>query len=742
MSETSVRNLINRATSTTESSPGGSRLLKREIKEAWEAAKAPEPGDPAGKPITAGEAAVFQGLVDCDMSRGARRRLDKILGEIPALLQDGPVPVTPLPAKRGHQVFLTPDAGLAVDASGTAPANQLELCKSLYDAGEWIQASFGTDDNVFERAALSHEGKRAVLQQSEAAIGTNLDELNHQQVDQFLGSACAVLVELLKSVKTPTVPGPGRAEADRELRAEIFTVLHKALLHSRTNVRIRRAMVGYMHKSAELQALLDPTQKATVAELYRADHPQQPFAYDQWEREQKSLIRIDHACGVGEGFLYGFVKQLMERGLRRDQGSGYELERVSGDGARGPADLRVTIPTGDPMNAWGRDMSVEIHVRQYASDMYEAMGDPNVDIVSYGGHSDFGGNTLESLERAPQQVGDKVICRDLCCGIDTTNAEARVYPLGSNNSITSVNSSYFRTRDDPQVGKYAYDSEGYHMLMATVRGVLGKKDWQSIGRDLEREANWYGHDSANNWIFPGDPRRDGARDDDSDGIPNVFDVMPGVNTTDIPASVAREFELKLPGVPATDLGAARAFQALQFVNTATNYNTELDALNSQRKLCPHPQGLWFDGDEEPRTYVRITPGKGGRFYVQLNSALSAMTMESMRAVLFFETARFFAEQNPSHLPSQRDKVAMALLFASASLVYDQAWRDEPVFEGLRRLYGIPDSVDFSVLRSAVYACEGRHNYTGDMTALADVLAATGDSLSQPGVGEPAIEVTA
>ena len=73
------------------------------------------------------------------------------------------------------------------------------------------------------------------------------------------------------------------------------------------------------------------------------------------------------------------------------------------------------------------------------------------------------------------------------------------------NSVTSCASSYFRTTDDPQMGKYAYESEGYEMLMSITRGLLGKKDWDQIGADLKAKANWYGHDSDNNWTYPTDP---------------------------------------------------------------------------------------------------------------------------------------------------------------------------------------------------------------------------------------------
>ncbi len=746
MSETSVRAILN--TSLSADSAGGTRLWKAELQKAWTEAQKPEAGEPAGKPLTAGEAKLFEDLKEANLSKGAKELLEKILAQIPSLLQTVTPPpageVIVLPPKRGQEVHLTKGAGFAADATGAAPASQLELCAALYRAGEWIQGSFGSNDNLFSRAALDPAGKRAVLAQIKDAVATNLDELNHQQVDQHLGATGAVLAELFKSVQTPPLVPSGQGEQDRALRAEIFATLVDTVKHARMNVRIRRALVGYLHKADSVQKLLEPGQKSTLAELYRADHPERPFDYDTWDANQKSVIRIDHACGEGEGFLFGFVKQLQKRGLDRNgtAGSTYDFELVQGDVKYGPALLRVTIAADDPLNKWGREMTVEINVRNFRNDMYKAMADANVDIVSYGGHSNFGGNTLASLKNAPQQVGEKVIARDLCCGIDTTNAEARLFPDGSNNSVTSINSSYFRTTTDQEMGKYANDSEGYHMLMAITRGVLAKKSWKQIGADLKQEANWWGHDSDNNWMYPGDARRDGARDDDEDGIPNVFDVMPGVNATAVQESTSKEFQLKVPGVAAAELGAGRAFQALQFVNTATNYNTELDELNSQRKLVPHPQGMWFDGLDEPNTYVKISAGSGGKTYVQLSSALSTMTMETMRAVLYFEAAKFYAQKHDTLRDKPVEALTMALLFAASSLVYDQGWRDAPVFNGLKRIYGIPDSVDFSSFESQVLKCEERHNYTGDMTAVRALAAEHREALAAAGVGEPAVTVTA
>ena len=75
------------ARAMSESSPGGSRIWRRELDAAWAEAKRPEVGDPPGKPISAGEARLFESLIEADKSRGAGRLLTKILGDIPALLQ-------------------------------------------------------------------------------------------------------------------------------------------------------------------------------------------------------------------------------------------------------------------------------------------------------------------------------------------------------------------------------------------------------------------------------------------------------------------------------------------------------------------------------------------------------------------------------------------------------------------------------------------------------------------------------
>ena len=77
---------------------------------------------------------------------------------------------------------------------------------------------------------------------------------------------------------------------------------------------------------------------------------------------------------------------------------------MSGDPKYGPCTLECKIPVGHPLNKWGRDMTVEVRCREMNRDMYRGMGDASVDVVHYGGHSNFGNNTLQSLQGTVRSV--------------------------------------------------------------------------------------------------------------------------------------------------------------------------------------------------------------------------------------------------------------------------------------------------------------------------------------------------
>ncbi|MBI1948721.1 MAG: hypothetical protein HYS27_23745 [Deltaproteobacteria bacterium] len=722
-------------------SRSGAKISSGELREAFAAAKAPSAGDPAGKPITAEEAALFRGLAANEMtSYAARHVLPGLLAEIPGLLQTGGTStVTTLPAKRGNEVFLGGN-GFCVDAAGTAPANALETTRTLHKAGKWLQASFGTDDNLFAAARLDVAGKRAVLQQLDAAITGDLSSLSAKQKEQLLGSSGALIAELIKSIEfVPQVPAQNAPLL--ALRDQAMATLLKVLDHADSSVLVKRGLVGYLTGSDTLNARLTTAQKAELTTRKDALAVKAPADYAAWQAAGKDRIVVDHVAGAGENFVFGFVKQLQQDGIDGRSVNSPRFTVKSGDTTNGPCVLEAKVPAGHPLNTWGREMTIEVRVREMSRDMYRGMGDAGIDIVHYGGHSNFGQNTLQSLRNAPTQNGHKVVLRDLCAGADTKNAEAHVYPEASLNSVTSVGSSYFRTTDDPTVGKYAYASEGYDMLMSVTRGLLGKKDWKVIGEDLEKRANWYGHDSKNNWTHPGDPRAGSMVDDDDDGVPNIFDLMPAYDTTDVDGSTASEFELTAPTQRADEISGRRAFQAIQFANTAVAYNSALKPLNSERLLHADPNGIFFDAKDHPNEYVRFRRGQNGERLVQLSSALADMTIESLRAVMFYELAIQLGRENPRLYADRAERTGMALVFAQAALEFDDSWRDQQIFDGLKKLYNLPAGVSLSTVSTArAHADEQRHNYTGDLQAARDVATAYRTELSAPGAGDPALAI--
>jgi hypothetical protein len=333
--------------------------------------------------------------------------------------------------------------------------------------------------------------------------------------------------------------------------------------------------------------------------------------------------------------------------------------------------------------------------------------------------------------------------RFVCAGVDVENGIALRAPKAFANSYTTQDSGYFRTRQGPH-GKYAYEAEGWQGIRAMIRGVLGKKTHAEIQQDMKSRANWSGHTPGNdnNFVGPGDKRRGGSGDWDQDGIPNMFDVMPTVNTFNVAADTAREFELKVPNVPVDQIKGDRAFDAISFTNTATNYTSLLSRYNENRKLVPHSDGVWFEDKSSPPKYVKFSPAPDGQTYVQLNSALANMTIETLRAVMFYETSQhLLAKNNAPNTRTQAERVAASLLFAASALEYDMSWRDDAVFAGLSKMYGIPSSVGYGTFKGVMYELAERHNYGGDSTALRTVLQPHQTALSGQGVGQPAIAIS-
>jgi hypothetical protein len=383
-------------------------------------------------------------------------------------------------------------------------------------------------------------------------------------------------------------------------------------------------------------------------------------------------------------------------------------------------------------------MRINLHVRTLHDDLFAHMDDPAMDMVAYSGHSELGKEVLSSLESAPPQHGAKVLALDSCMNIDTFAAVESKLPEAASNSVHTLDSALYDTGRNRRVGKYSTESEGVDMLRVLLRGMMKKQDWRIISRNLGRYATWDGHPRDRLWLCPGNRLLDRFSNADTDGIPDLFDVVPDYGTFDVHASTRREFDLCAPDVPSDQLNGTRVFDAVQFLNTAAEYHGVFARVDPDRRVFTNPRGAFFDASEDRRCYVRFSRS-GHHIYAQFSSALAGMSRDSLRAVLCFAFARWVAQTEPRRFSNRAEAIAAAAAFATASLVYSPGRRKRAILAGLRRLFALPSCLRYEVLTASLRNSDRREHWAGDRVAAAALAHRFPSALIQPGVGEPAVD---
>ncbi len=646
---------------------------------------------------------------------------------------------TPLQARGRNPVFLHASGRLTQDPAGALPQTLAELGSTLYRAAAWIERGFDARSSRFSRiTGLTLEGKRNLFAQVQGALAADLSGLNPDQRRQLSASAGTLYIELFKSLTAQP--------ASASLHGEIFSALEALVSHPETPATTSHILIARMQDSGFVKGLTT-AQRARNAEILKRISPEAPMDYAEWQRQAaqngKVVLNISHASGMGEGFLEGYALALEGDTHLGIDGQGFT--RVSGT-PRGPAHYRKVVQPGEG-NVWGVPFEVNIYLRGYASDMYAPMADENIHWVSYGGHSSFGKNKLSSLESAPDARGYKMIVSDLCCGADGIDAEFARYPGIQN--LTSHASTYFGTSEHPEYGQIAPRSEGFDMMMTLLDGVMQKKGWAGIESDLGQRAHWWGHPTSNNWITPNAWRRRMRElDSDNDGSSDLIDALPRYNTFDVAADTSAEFDLQIPPTPADEIRGERAFLATRALNTALNYNRELSRASNQRDVVGAPDGIFFQAEAGQREYVRFANVEvdGEKVVsVQFSSALADMSVEALRAVVFYEYVQWLVADG--RLQLERDEaVYMGLVFAAGSLNYDRGWRDDDIYRGLARLYDIPAAVTLSHVQDARRKAENgpHHDYMGNADVVRTALDELGDAvraeLRKATVGVPSVAV--
>ena len=415
--------------------------------------------------------------------------------------------------------------------------------------------------------------------------------------------------------------------------------------------------------------------------------------YLSWFKDD-DILRIDWKCGPE--FLEGWIERLKREGFVPEEKNGFFEE----------------VCFSKDFMVGGIRTLVRMRLAPERNNVFERMGDPDVHIVGYDGHSDWGRKIPRSLENAPPQDGEKCIFYLLCCGKQILAKVKGVYPNAQ--IVTTFNSSKF-TRD------FRY-SEDFSAFMHILDGIVRRENWESI-RDRVN-GDWY-HNPEKNYIFPIESiLMARSLDRDHDGQADIFDRLIDFNTIDVAVDTRNELSPRVPETPPHRIVGTKLHFGVQVFHTLAHFNEILEGFTHDLRVFadgwhdpayPPPEGVMEWGPAR----VRVENSPSGPLYFFSGSAHFAhATEEAWRAIAVLTLAcvvmGFEEAYRRAYSPVERG--LNALLMVSQGLAVDDAFgRDEALWKSVSILMGLPTALEYRSFRAE---CEAEHHwYAGSKAAV-------------------------
>ncbi|MBI4817642.1 MAG: hypothetical protein HY791_15375 [Deltaproteobacteria bacterium] len=691
-------------------SPGGARIYKAEMQKAIKEALTPEPGDPAGKPLTAEEAAVFEPVQASEMSKAAKSVFDAFKAKIPELLANGPSPggdAKPIGSATGNRAVFLNSAGWPVpkaDITGQPAAVAAE--EGMYRLSLLVsQAVVGgagsplTSLSNAEKSTLIENAIAAAKMSREAPNGV-IDGLTADKTAQLRSSAFTVLWSL-----ATTLPASG---ATKQLSDRIHQALVK-LADGESHKWLGKHMARLMDRS-DYQSRLPSDQKVDVSEIFESKFPKKFDVGNMLDGQ--GFISWEHVSGEGEGFFESFKANLLKQKI-----GGASFTKVSQSWGSADFELKFNPPRGEN----GRVKGVRITVRQFQDDMFDSVGQKKG--FSYGGHSNIGENQENSMEAALlkglKANAPQLALLDLCAGLD--NLDEDLENLGDIEILTTFSSSYFwkgKIKNDAGV---EFDgvtkSEGLESLLGLWDALSQEKDYEGCREAVsDRIYNW-AHERNPNVVFPTleDYRqvRWAHLDGDDDGIMDATDVLYQFGLKKASAVSSGEYNLKESGHP-DELNGDAIKDAVLDLNVATHYNS-----STAHSAITHGfmAAGFFDGSGS-KDLIRFEPGKNhdGQSVtkVAVSSELGHTSREALEGLVQYMAIVDSADKGRISGLNEVDRKLMGLTFATFRLTNDGQGRmnDQRIWTQLLDVLRLPSDLPYGPLASLVDA--EHHDYSGNL----------------------------
>ena len=618
----------------------------------------------------------------------------------------GTQPLNLDPANTGRPVFLNANGVFTANVNGAPPKNDLELGDAVFRAAE-------AADNARSPllGAASKDLRTKTFDQLKLALarvpadGAPPAGLDKSQALQLRASAGAVLLDLINSSNEPELRGPAVKTYEALVRAEV-------------DPRLRENLIFHLSNS---QAAQSGETKAISDVLLKQLAPTSP-PYDKWFAAGNKTVNLSWTVGQGE-FWKGFTAFLKTNGFKA----------VGAENEYGVSTYEATI------NKPGvGETKFKIQVHQGGTDILNPMNDPNVQMVGYDGHSNWGRAMTASVKNGPETPngGDgKLVFYNLCVGKGVLDKVKEKY--GNAQVVTTYAASNFYTDAQGQMTR----GEGGQALIALVNGVAERADWTKLHTAMNKAADiGYGR-TWDNYVTPISTQvREKVLDRDNDGQADYLDKHFNYSTFQVPEDTAREFQPVKQDRPSTVLDGTKILVSANMVNTLSEFSGILDRVNPDSKVIA---GGWYEPKPgEPKDVVRFTQqqGRDGKteWVMSFNARYSHMSEEAMRATTAYEFNRYMQDSGKLRMTPTDAKLAGVMLFAQ-SLAVDEGSRDGAVWTNFLKRYNLPETIALSEVNSALASHTG-HNYAGDPAVIAKlktlITADALTALNRPEVGVP------
>lgn len=530
-------------------------------------------------------------------------------------------------------LFLSPTGYLVTKAGQAQPPTAIEMGDALYQAANRYAER---DINLYAKAGITTEHKALSLTALHLAFNSTLNQVpvaggfqNEQQRLQLRSCVAPLILDLAVSTSNTA---SGKALKTRALQ------VYFDALKQETNAQNRNFMIYDLdRKKAQLPAEVRPVISDLMKEVAQTDPP-----YEKWFANGNNKLVIDY--NVGAGFWEEETQFWIEQGFAR---------RDNPDGS---------MTLSKALESDGKKTNFELVMRNSPDGMFQKMNDPNVHVVVYSGHANYGRHVLNRIQAGKPLEGAKVFFGLQCGGKYVHNAILEKYD--GLQVVQSKNSSY--------------GHQDRYTLLHAMEGFTKRQSWAQIADKNERE-------NSDNYYFPHSALvRKKAEDRDHDGIVDAWDRVVQHNTFKPQAGIDRELTAQDPGVAAERIDGRGLSAALQRVLRVAGYNDYAEDLQNQRVIT---NGFVEGGARAPLLEIgKARDADGPLQVVTVNKFYAHASESSFGAVLSYtigQQAALAAGAAPDLAK------ANGLVMAAKCLDIDTSQVDQQIWQGLIKFQGLP-----------------------------------------------------